>query len=36
MTAKIQLQAALGSADGKFIFESIIAALENKTAAKAA
>jgi phosphoribosylformylglycinamidine synthase subunit PurQ / glutaminase len=26
----------LGSADGKFIFESMIAALENKTAAKAA
>ena len=26
----------LGSADGKFIFESMIAALQNKTAAKAA
>jgi hypothetical protein len=36
MTAKTQLQAAFGSADGKFIFESMIAALQNKTAAKAA
>jgi len=26
----------LGSADGRFIFESMIAALQNKTAAKAA
>jgi hypothetical protein len=36
MTAKTQFQAASGSDDGKWIFESMIAALEKKTAAKAA
>jgi hypothetical protein len=36
MTAKTQVQAAPGSDDGKWIFESIFAALKNKTVAKAA
>jgi hypothetical protein len=36
MTAKTQVQATLGSDDGKWIFESMIAALEKKTGAKAA
>jgi len=36
MTAKPQLQAAPGSDDGKWIFESVFAALKNKTVAQAA
>ncbi len=36
MTAKTKLLAAPGSDDGKWIFESIFAALKNKTAATAA
>jgi len=36
MTAKSQFLAALGHDDGKWIFESIFAALKNKTIAQAA
>jgi hypothetical protein len=36
MTAKPQFLAAPGSDDGKWIFESIFAALKNKTVAAAA
>jgi hypothetical protein len=36
MTAKNQFQATLGRDDGKWIFESIFAALKNKTIAHAA
>jgi len=36
MTAKTQLHTASGSNDGKWIFESMIAALMGKLAAKAA
>jgi hypothetical protein len=36
MTANFQFQAAPGSDDGKWIFESIFAALKNKTVAAAA
>jgi len=36
MTAKTQIQTASGSDDGKWIFESMFAALMGKLAAKAA
>jgi hypothetical protein len=36
MTTKIRFPAALGGDDGKWIFESVFAALETRTVTKAA